>query len=244
MSEEGSPIINERRWPSDVLVTCPGCGCRRWVKNWTTRQPRFTGLCKKCAGKRANPQQLAYPTGKQDLGNGNYILWDSLERLPSPSGRTRRLKVQVYCSRCDAPYWSSANHVFHQVQKGRYTGFCARHPVSEKQGRIDNHGYVEIHIDLLSPADRLLAEPMARMRGKYVSVHRLIMARHLGRPLTKNEIVHHKNGIRDDNRIENLVLRTTKNHGTGHGEPYYQLWQEALSENERLCKLLAVAQSP
>ena len=76
-----------------------------------------------------------------------------------------------------------------------------------KGGKIANmSGYMQI---LLSPDDFFY--PMVRKR-KYVYEHRLVMAKHLGRCLHSWEVVHHKNHIRNDNRIDNLYLACDAGH--------------------------------
>jgi hypothetical protein len=64
---------------------------------------------------------------------------------------------------------------------------------------VDEKGYVFVYVGKHGNATR----------SSRVPEHRYVMSQFLGRPLLKNENVHHKNGDRSDNRIENLELWAT-----------------------------------
>lgn len=96
-------------------------------------------------------------------------------------------------------------------------GYCAAH-----YKRVVKHGDPQAHIPIREAVGRgtvahdgyryvpVPKEMRHLTRGvAWVGEHRLVMAQHMGRALSSDEQVHHINGVRTDNRLENLELWST-----------------------------------
>lgn len=156
---------------------------------------------------------MAIPGIKEgDIRKGNEIGYVTTAKM-----------IWCSCVNCGKKRWVSVSD-----RKGKYKLLCkscwVRHPDLHRIGKdhhnwrggrgITENGYILL---LIRPNDKYSC--MATKRG-YILEHRLVMARHIGRPLEDGELVHHKNGIKADNRIENLELTSRATHMHEHGTGY------------------------
>ena len=135
----------------------------------------------------------------------------SERRRTNGSGALKYFVKQV-CPVCKQERWIAQSDQYAPT----FTGLCATCSRKVRRGEKNNFwkggrhttkaGYINIY---LYPDDFFYA--MTRCNN-YVLEHRLVMAKYLGRCLHSWEIVHHKNHIRDDNRIENLQLVSGDKH--------------------------------
>jgi hypothetical protein len=108
------------------------------------------------------------------------------------------------------------------------------HPIVRDDRHYTRTGYILVKLSPDSPF-----APMAHGSG-FVPEHRLVMAKHLGRCLERWEVVHHLNGIKSDNRLENLEILLT-----GHHTSITVAERECArlrQQNRALCLLLYMAE--
>ncbi len=163
--------------------------------------------------RKTQPEQ--HPTGC-------IIHWDELRYNEKGA-----VFVPITCAKCRTKLDKRESVMKQASREGCFTGCCPKcafknkkPPVMLSNGRIITKEYVLRHRRTFSQQEQDLIEPMFKhdTRNMYILEHRAVMAFHLGRPLTSNESVHHVNGIKTDNNLENLHLYVRSYHSQKHAE--------------------------
>jgi hypothetical protein len=100
-------------------------------------------------------------------------------------------------------------------------------------GIINSNGYLIQHIKSTDKYFSMASVVSKNGFGGYIIQHRYVMAKHLGRILDSNEVVHHINGIKKDNRIENLFLTKRGEHKTTYADGFRAGYEKAMLENRK-----------
>jgi len=173
-------------------------GQARWLCKCDCGNENVTSGAYLRAGVRSCGCQAGITKTIDETGN-RYGMLTVIERVPAKG-------FAIWLCRCDCGEDRIVKGAELRRGSAKHCG-RKRHPTpsgsSHPNWRGGKYTCVKGYVQVLSKDS-----PMSNSSG-YALEHRLVMAEHIGRDLLPwpEETVHHKNGIRDDNRIENLELK-------------------------------------
>lgn len=134
--------------------------------------------------------------------------------LRTPAKRVKQVAYRRrFCSSDCQTAWRGENCSHRYLTDQGYIEIVK--PPTEHRG-VDSNGYIRLNLGT------------GRLAPGRVKEHRYVMEQKLGRPLTDDETVHHINGVKTDNRSENLELWVSRHPKGQHVDDVVEWATEAL----------------
>ena len=166
--------------------------------------------------------------GKRGGRRGNLLyIWVACSECNEPrwvqctKGKPRILRCRS-CARRNYKMSEAAKKKLRELFKGKRLN--AANPNWKGGKIITRDGYIRVRVYSDSSFFPMVDS------GGYIKEHRLVMAKKLGRCLKNNEVVHHLNGVKSDNRLKNLEVTTRGNHLTEHNNGYKDGYKHGYEE--------------
>ena len=194
------------------------------IRSWKTRRERYgpsghrkPGVSYIVAQRNFNPPSIGEIRFGFEIGR-----------------KTNDRRIWLECPVCSKPRWipigfgdafnNKQCNACHLKSSGIVRSLGKTAPIGTKCFPVSKNGYVVIKTSL-----------------GWVLEHRFVMSQILGRPLKTSERVHHKNGIKTDNRSENLELFNSNSshvaqHCKGYQDGYSQGYSDAISQISDIAK--------
>lgn len=200
--KDGPPRPPKPRGPRD----CPKCGKSKAITKYRAQ------VCDECRISKPDGSRKRQLKCCRECGSA-YTTTGGNEVC----ARCRDAKLRHPCADCGAPTDKRAERCRVCTRKLQ---ILDKAPGWKGGRRFNMRGYIMI----MAPPNHPRASASGKYGRGYVREHTLVMEEALGRYLQPGETVHHKNGIKHDNRLENL-----------------ELWTKAQPAGQRVVDLVAYA---
>jgi len=149
-------------------------------------------------------------------------------------------RIKVVCPQCKEEREVVSRGVREYTKLCRSCATNNSHKDNPRIGRAESHynwkggvnlnrcGYIVVYVKKTHPYYPMAANSHAA--GGYILEHRLVMATHLGRCLKPFEVVHHVDGNKQNNQIQNLKLTVRQKHGLSYAEAYQDGYKQGYEE--------------